>query len=75
MSSGEGGRKFLWPRAEARAGEQCQSDCKEGAFLRAVEGPGRVYQLSARMTVPGPGRVSASDGVCVCLWPIAGAKA
>lgn len=40
---------------------------KEGAFSERVEGDGRMCQLSARLTVPGPGGVRASDWGCVCL--------
>lgn len=61
--------KFPWPSAEAPADGQSQGDCQEGALC------GRVCQLSARMTVPGPRGASASGrGVCVCRWPIVGAK-
>ena len=36
---------------------------------------GRCASCQPAQTVPGPGRVRASDGGCVCLWPIASAKA
>lgn len=40
---------------------------KEGAFCERLEGGGVVCQLSARLTVPGPGGVRGSDWGCVCL--------
>lgn len=64
------GKQFSWPVDEAQQVE-CQGECKEGAFCERVEGDRKVCQLSARMTVPGHGRVRASD----CMWPIASAKA
>lgn len=40
---------------------------KEGALCERLEGPRMVCQLSARLTVPGPGGVRASAWGCVCL--------
>lgn len=62
----EKGKKFPSSRSEARQVGNVKKT-KEGAFCERVEGDGRMCQLSARLTVPGPGGVRASDWGCVCL--------